>query len=375
MKIFDRYLFRHLFTAAALISLTLAVIIFLTQSLDFLELVIDSGASAEIFWILTFLALPRFFEIILPLALMAGTVFVYNRMTMDSELIAIRAGGYSPIDLARPALILAMLTTVFLWGITLWAAPRAMAGMQQMQQTIKEQFSAFLFREGVFNQVGRGLTIYIHARSPGGDLRSLMIHENPTSGKPPSTILARRGALVAGDKGHQVVVYDGTRQQYDPETKTLQRLSFDRYTIELPDAAPMRERWREPDERTIGELLNPDMNNQRDVDSLRDFRIEIHRRLVTPLLALAYTLISCAALLPGPMNRRGQSRRTVLAMGSVILIQGLFLSAFNLARQTDWGLPFMYMLAILPMMVSLLALTPPGHTIYRRIFHRREALS
>ena len=60
------------------------VVILLTQSLRFLELVIESGASSGSFWILTLLALPRFFEIIGPLSLMAATIFVYNRWSYDT---------------------------------------------------------------------------------------------------------------------------------------------------------------------------------------------------------------------------------------------------------------------------------------------------
>ena len=98
MNIFDRYIFKNLLTATVFVSLVLVVLILLTQSLRFLELVMDSGASALSFWILTLLALPRFFEIILPLSVMAGVLFVYNRMTSDSELVVVRLWVARPWD-------------------------------------------------------------------------------------------------------------------------------------------------------------------------------------------------------------------------------------------------------------------------------------
>ena len=61
MNIFDRYIFKNLLIATVFVAVTLAVVIFLTQSLRFLELVIESGASSSAFWVLTMLALPRFF--------------------------------------------------------------------------------------------------------------------------------------------------------------------------------------------------------------------------------------------------------------------------------------------------------------------------
>jgi lipopolysaccharide export system permease protein len=363
MKVFERYIFRNLAIATVFVSVTLVLVVFLSQSLRFLELVLDSSASSGAFWILTLLALPRFFEIIIPLAMMASTIFIYNRMTMDSELVAVRSAGYSPMELARPALMLAMGVTVFLWIMTMWIAPRSIAGMYEMRQAIKSQFSVLLFRDGVFNQVGNGLTVYIRERAPDGELRGVMIYDGREEASRPSTILAKRGKFIADDNGDQVVVYDGSRQEYDPSTGKLQRLNFERYRVDLPDSVPIRERWREPDERTIIELFSPDMSNKRDGENLHAFRVEIHRRLTAPLLALAFTLIACAGLLLGPQDRRGQGWKIAFCVASASLLQGLYIASFSLSRQTDWGLPLMYVLVLAPLALSFLLLRGYGERL------------
>lgn len=369
MKIFDGYVFKSLAVATIFVSLTLSVVIFLTQSLRFLELVINSGASSTSFWILTFLALPRFLEIILPLALMAATIFIYNRMIMDSEMIAIRSVGYSPMALARPALLLAGIVTVFLWSITMWVAPVSLSGMHHLRQVIKASYSSLLFREGVFNQVGSGLTVYMRERSSDGELHGLMIHDTRGTAKNPSTILAKRGVLMAQKEGHQVVVFDGSRQEYDPATETLHRLNFERYTIDMPESEPVRMRWQEPEERTIGELLSPNLNNPRDRDSQRAFGIEIHRRIASPLLALLFTAISCCALLLGPVDRRGQGRRITVAIASVVTLQGLFLASVSLSRQADWGVALLYLVPLAPLVLLLFILSTPGEKFRRRMLY------
>lgn len=372
MNIFDRYVFSNLSITTGFIAVTLTVVILLTQSLRFLELVIESGASSSAFWVLTFLALPRFLEIILPLAIMAAVLFVYNRMTMDSELVVIRSVGFSPMSITRPALLLTAILTVFLWGVTMWGAPKALSSMNHMRQVIKAQFSSLLFREGVFNKAGDGLTVYIRERAENGDLQGLMIHDTRSPNAYPSTILAQRGVLISNDDKSQVLVYDGTRQQYDPKNDTLNRLNFDRYTIDLPESDPVRQRWSEPNERTIIELLNPDITNKRDKESLRDFRVEIHRRFVTPLLAPIFCLISCCALLLGPVDRRGQSKRILMAILSVMTIQGLFLSAFNIARNSDFGLLFIYLLIITPLCACSFILSGTGERFRRHIFYKKK---
>jgi lipopolysaccharide export system permease protein len=132
----------------------------------------------------------------------------------------------------------------------------------------------------------------------------------------------------------------------------------------------VRQRWREPDERTINELLSPDMNDSRDRESLREFRVEIHRRLVGPLLAPAFALLALSALLIGPADRRGQGRRIIIAAGSVIVVQGLFLIAFNLSRQSGWGLLLMYALAILPVLAGMFLITEGSENIRHKLLYR-----
>lgn len=373
MYVFDRYVLRNLAMATGFIAVTLAAIVFLTQSLRFLELVIESGASGTSFWLLAFLALPRFLEIILPIALLAGIIFIYNRMTIDSELVAIKAAGFSPMQLARPALMLATVITLLLWSITMWVTPASLSSMQHLRQVIKTQFSALLFREGVFNQAGNGLTVYMRARTSEGELRGLMIHDTRNPEVNPSTIMAKRGVIVAQSEGEQVLVFDGSRQEYDPKKGTLHRLNFERYTIDLPASDPVRARWREPEERTIFELVNPAPNDEARADpkARYEFIVEIHRRIAAPLIALAYTFMACACLLTGPLERRGQGKKIAFAIASAVTLQALFLMTFSLARDSMIGLPLMYLLVAAPCFMALFFLSGSGEKFRRRVLYQQ----
>ncbi len=375
MKIFNYYILKNLFIATAFIAVILALVIFLTQSLKFLEIVISSGSSGSAFLTLTILALPRFFEIILPLSVMAATLFLYNKMTIDTELIAMRAAGYSSFALARPAIIIGIIATIILWAITMWISPLSLSKMQEMRQELKSDFSSLLFKEGVFNQLGKGLTVYINEKTKSGELAGLMIHDTRDKNNPPSTVLAKRGVIMIGETSQQVIVYDGSRQTYNTETGILQRLSFDRYTIDLPEGGVARKRWSEPDERTMSQLLNPDYSIKRDVENLRNFSIELHRRATAPLLALAFPLTALAILLLGPANRRGQTLRIGISITVVMLIQGAFLTAYNLAQNNSSGLILMYILTLAPILLSLFMLSSFSENIRRQFLYTKKEIA
>lgn len=377
--VFDRYLFKALAIATAFISVTLAIVIFLTQSLRQLELVMDLGASGGVFLMLTLLALPRFFEIILPIAMMAAVVFTYHRMIMDSELVVMRSTGASPGMLAKPALKVAGIVMVIIFIMTAWLGPVTLSNMQNLKQVIKSQYSNMFFREGVFNPVGNtekgGLTIFVRDRTSNGELKGLMIYDSRPQNKAPVTVIAKRGVLVIDNKGQQVVVYDGSRQAYDPATGNLTRLNFARYTIDMPQGSgAIDPHWREPDERTLWELFKPDLTNVDDRNARWEFMIEAHRRIISPLLAPAFALVGLSFLLLGPIDRRGMGRRIAAAVAAVCLIEALYLTAFNFSKNSVFGLVLMYLLVFAPIIGGLFLLNPRSEDLQRRFLrflHRR----
>ena len=84
------------------IIIALTAIIWLTQSLRFIELIVNRGLPFSTFLYLTVLLMPAWLAGVLPIAVFAAVLFVYNRLINDRELIIISAVGVSPARLARP---------------------------------------------------------------------------------------------------------------------------------------------------------------------------------------------------------------------------------------------------------------------------------
>ena len=89
------------------------------------------------------------------------------------RISAIRSIGFSPFQIGRPAILLALILTFLLYAVAMFATPVALNSMKKMQQVIQAQFSTVLFREGVFNRAGKGLTVYVREKNADGE-KSLM---------------------------------------------------------------------------------------------------------------------------------------------------------------------------------------------------------
>jgi lipopolysaccharide export system permease protein len=166
--------------------------------------------------------------------------------------------------------------------------------------------------------------------------------------------MAEKGAMVETGEGARVVMFNGNRQAVDKETNKLSILYFDRYIFDLPNArAAIEDRHREPRERDLGELFNigmadPDLAPKEH----GKFIVEGHKRLLSPLAALAYTLVGLACLIAGGFSRRTQTRQVSLAIALMVALQGSALGLENLAAKNLAAVPLMYAHAVVPIMLG-----------------------
>lgn len=367
-----RYLLRHLIAGTVLVTAGLLCILWLTQSLRFVELIVTQGLSIGSFLALTGLLLPNFLAIVLPISLFGVVLFTYNRLAGDRELIVLRAAGVGPFGLARAAFVLAAVTTVVVFSITLHFGPLSARSFKEMQWTIRNDMSRILIQEGAFSQVARGLTIYVRSQTPNGELLSIMANDD----RRPNvtvTVLAERGALVEGPNGMpRVILGNGSRMEVERGTGRLSLLNFDTYTMDLTTSeSNTGPRFREAPERDLQELFSLKIGDEQitEQSQVLRFRAEAHQRLATPLSAITFTLIALAVLLNGSFNRRGSGSRLVIAITLMVLCESLIIGAGNAAAKSAALIPLIYIAVLLPILPALIALLKPG------LFMRQRRLS
>ena len=356
MTLLDRYLFRQLALALLAVTVGLAALVWLTQSLRFIELVLDRGLSLAVFFELTSLLLPSFFSVILPITTFIVMLFVHLRLAGDRELVVMRSAGLSNWQIARPALALGLLVVAVMALLNFWLVPLSHTAFRQWQFEIRNQLVGVLVQEGVFSTLGNDLTVYARKRDPDGTLRGIMVHDQrEASGA--VTILAQAGRIGQGADGPRVTLYDGVRQQMEKGASgappRLTVLSFSENSVDLARVARNEEtRSRDSRERSIAELLDPDPIEGLRPRELRRFRAEAHQRMASPITALSFALVGLAVALTGQFRRHGGGIGVVLGIGIMVALLALGLTISNAATRRDGLIWLIWLHAILPGVIS-----------------------
>jgi lipopolysaccharide export system permease protein len=345
----------QLVSATLFITVGLTFAIWLTQSLRLIDYIVNRGLEASTFLTFIGLLLPSFLGIVLPISAFVAALFVYYKLTMDSEMVVMRAAGLSQLQLARPAIILGVIVTLAVYSISLYFLPASYRTFKDLQNAFRSDFSTVLLQEGVFTALSDDITVYVRERSSDGELRGILVHDNRDP-KKAVTMMAERGALVPSEEGPRVVMENGNRQEVEPTTGRFSLLYFDRYTVEFSEFSKAgRARWREPKERFLGELFFPS-NDVRDQRYRQELIAEAHQRLVSPLYTLVFVLIGMAALLAGEFNRRGQTKRVLAAIACVAALEGISLALHDLATRSMAAVPMMYAAVVVSIALSFYVL-------------------
>ena len=326
------------FAAAAL---CLTAVVWLTQSLRFMEMIVDRALPPATFLAFTALMTPSVLPVVLPVALFVAVLAVYSRLAADSELVVLRATGFSNPRLAAPAAAFGVLAAVAVLVIDLYLAPAGLREFKDRQHALRHSLASALLREGAFNRPVDGVTIFVRARGADGGLRGVALHDDRDPRRP-YTVIAERGALLDAPGGPRFVLEDGSRQEFDADGGHASFLYFDRYAFDFAAAAGVRR--REASERYLGELLAPGAGTNERLR--REYRAEAWRRLIDPLHSVVLALVAAWALLGGEFDRRRQWRRVLVGAGA----GAAFLAASLVLRSAMVGEPrlaVLYGLAVL----------------------------
>jgi lipopolysaccharide export system permease protein len=346
----NRYIVSQLSLALVLVTAGLVALIWLTQSLRFIQIIVDHGLSPFVFVKLTALLVPSFLATILPITSFIVILFIYTRMSGDRELTIMRGIGLSDVSLARPALAVAGGAMVLCYVLNLGLVPASLGAFRDYQFEIRNQIAAFLLQPGVFTQVSGDITVYVQSRGADDSLRSILIEDNrdPTA---PATILARTGQLVVDSHGPMVLLQNGSRQQIDPKTGRLDLLTFSRNILSLAQASNNNtQEGIDAAEAPMSALLHPAASLPPEQQA--KWLVEAHRRMTAPLTALSFSLIGLVATLGGVFRRHGGLLRPAGAVATVTLLVALGLGVNNLAARDTTLLPLIWVQTLLPGLVA-----------------------
>ncbi len=296
-----------------LCALFLLTLLLLGQGVKMRELLVGLNLSIGDFLLILFYMSPIFMLMVIPLSCMLSVFLSILRMSTDRELVALRAGGVSVVQLLPAPMWFAAICCAATLGISIFGISW---GSEQFRGTVLQlarDKAQVTLQPGVFNQDIAGLTMFARQVDPQTkEMRQVIVEDTSLGEGARITILAPTGIIVTDNKKGELVFNLHNGRIYKLDKGAVSILNFDDYNIRVDlekffSSAPLGE--IKPKEMAWDELLyqreHYDINDRG--RTYRKILIEIQKRVSLPVasLVLALFAIPLAASFEGAKRQMG----------------------------------------------------------------------
>ncbi len=344
-------------------ALILVSVYWVNRAVILFDQLISDGQSAWVFLEFTALTLPNVIRLVLPMAAFVAAVYVTNRLSAESELVVMQATGFSPVRLARPVLYFGLVVGLMMAALVHVLVPASRTTLAARQGEIAQDVSARFLVDGSFIHPVPGLTLYIRAITPLGELQDIFLSD----GRKPDrriTYTAERALLVKSETGPKLVMFDGMAQTLTVSTAKLAATRFADSSYDIGALiSPAASGRLGVDEMATAALLWPDPAEVERLKTSREALIFAgHERISQMVLPLVAALIGFAALLMGGFSRFGLWRQMMVATVLLIVVQLLVNAVAGAVRQTPGLWPAVYLPAVFGLLAAAAMLALAGRT-------------
>jgi lipopolysaccharide export system permease protein len=318
VKIVDRYVLRELAVPFLLGIGVFTSIMLIVRILKLVEMVVNRGVPfLEMLKLFSYI-LPAFLEITLPMALLLAILVAFGRMSSDSEIIALRASGFSLYRLLAPVGAFAFGAAVLTFFLSVYARPWGNSLLRTgIYDIVKARASAGI-KPKVFNDDFAGLVLYVDRIEPPDRLYGILVSDQRDKGddaRAGDTATGGQVGIGGADAGgdvntvyaHQGTIYNWPEEQHitlrliDGGIYSAQRKGegFENTTFRQLDInldlrtalADLQSRKKDVSELGIGELRAAIAKADAAGDPAFAERVEWHRKLSIPFACLVFAAI------------------------------------------------------------------------------------
>ncbi len=286
----DRYIFAELLSPFSLSLGALCFVMLTRELLRLVELLVSKGVG--ILAVLKVFAhlLPSFLVLTLPIAAIIASITAFGRLSLDKELVAMRAAGLSLLRLARPVFLFALLV----FGLTLWMAqwgqPWSSTNLKKVALSLLRDQLVLALERGSFNEPIPKMMIYVADRGDNPAANGIFISDERNADDP-RIIVAAQYQVLLDSASDQVALrlQDGVIHSRPDQVDQYQLASFSSYDLKL---SLNQSGYTSTEERPTYEQLiaQLDQSQWRDPPALRRL-MEYYKDLAFPTASLVFCIL------------------------------------------------------------------------------------
>ena len=238
VKRIDIYLLRNflgLFVATFFIAIFILLMQFMWMHVnDLVGKGIGLGVLAEFFLYATATVIP----LALPLAILLSSLISFGNLAEKSELTAMKAAGISLFRILRPLAFAVALLSVGAFFFSNNVLPKSQMKLWALIFSLRQKSPELQIPVGEFYDEISGYHIYVHGKTPRGELLNIMIYDYSAGFENAKVMVADTGRLMTSADRHYLILelkqgesFENLNQKQQRATNSTKNIPYRRETF------------------------------------------------------------------------------------------------------------------------------------------------
>ncbi|MHB8173423.1 MAG: LPS export ABC transporter permease LptF [Nitrospirota bacterium] len=234
MRIIDRYIIKELVPPFLLGLLLFTFVLLINRIFKLTDLIVAKGVPLiEVLRLVSYI-MPSFLTLTIPMSLLLAALVAFGRLSTDSEIVALKATGFSIYRLMMPVLALSLVTAAVTAYFSLYLGPHKARNFKRDVFTLARTHAFAGIEEGVFNDSFKNLVIYANKVPAPNEMKGVFISDERDPNDP-YVIIARRGVLSMDmSTGYAYLnLKDGSIHRKENKSGSYQEINFANNTLSI----------------------------------------------------------------------------------------------------------------------------------------------
>jgi len=326
LRILDRYIVSEVLSFVALTASALTIMLIVRTLFELTDMLINERVAWLYVVKLLLYRLPAYLVLTLPMSLLASSELAIGRLSADSEITAMKAGGVSFRRIIIPFLIAALVVSILSFLINDYVVPEANHLSQDIIREIVQKKGPSYIRRNVFFRGTENRYFYVNQFDEKNMImRDIIVYELNGEGSL-RTITAKEGMWIADtwklEKGTIYNYHEGEESAYGISFATLD-------IILEEDFQKFFKNQRTPQEMSSKKLRQQiDILQQAGADT-ESFEVDLYMKYSVPFSGLIFVLLGV------PLGLR--VKRGSKATGIIISIVLVFIYYISVSTIRSFG--------------------------------------
>ncbi len=203
-----------------LCAISLSLIVWIIQAVNFLDFISEDGHSFEIYFYFTVLNFPKIFKNILPIIFFISLFYTISKYEDNNELKIFWINGINKIKFSNILIKYTFLFFVLQIFLTSILSPALQDQARSYLKDSNMDFFPSLMQEKKFIDTVDKLTIFIQKKNSSKDFENIFLKDDLGNNKS-QIIFAKRGYLTETKETRKLILFDGKFLNTDEKKTTV----------------------------------------------------------------------------------------------------------------------------------------------------------